>query len=184
MEKGLDMRDRMEEADALNRLLVSYRETGDQNHFEALYRQADAPVRHLLRAQFKFKPDVLDDVMADAWAQVVRYQARFDARQSFHNWFYSIARNAARRYCRCVGKRREVSLIDEPDGRRHISEADILGMVGRLPDAEREVIQQWLTRKSCQGVADSTGIALGTVKYRLHNARGLLRRDIEEFMSG
>jgi len=135
-------------------------------------------------------PAVAEDVTQDVFVIVMREAGRYRAgRSTVAAWLCGIARNCARQ--RLERDRRLASLEDEsttsdrhvplvhPDPLAELTQVERLGMLRRavlaLPLRYREVVVLCdLQELSYAEAADILGCAVGTVRSRLHRARGLL----------
>ena len=134
--------------------------------------------------------DATQNALLEAWRNIrqLREPGRFDA------WLGRIHLNA----CRAVGRRRgrahvreiSVSLIAEPDepASRGPAVADESAGLDELEHAFERlafplravlVLHHWQHRPVDE-IADVLGVAEGTVKWRLHEARNALARALEE----
>lgn len=183
--------------------LVSLAAAGDRQALERLLMRAQ-------EAAYRFSllvcghPEDAEDVMQDALLQTYRHVRRIEDPGAFRTWLYSTVRNA------CLMKRRrragepaEFLPLDQgpgvtdgrvtgaqvPDGappadqvlmemgaRRRLAEA-----LQKLPPTFRLiVVMREVEGLSTKEVAAITGISEANVKTRLHRARLMLRRLMEE----
>lgn len=105
-------------------------------------------------------------------------------------WLLEITRNEARRVVSRQARRRSLELVDptalEPD----VEDDELVGAtnrvtvaqaLGRLGDADQRVLRLRYDEDLTQvEVARRLGVPEGTVKVRLHRARGRLRTLLEE----
>jgi RNA polymerase sigma-70 factor (ECF subfamily) len=127
-----------------------------------------------------------DDLLSEVWLQAFRSRDRFepgclDARP----WLYGISRNVLRAHWRNLAKSRVVeplTVVDEWDGidARLDAEgtlAEVRAALDSLDPDDREVLLlvAWESLGPTQ-VATVLGVAPGTVRWRLHRARSVLRR--------
>lgn len=115
--------------------------------------------------------DVVQRTFLDAWRNADRY----DPRQRFSGWLFTIAHRRAIDTLRT--RRHRVVDVDSvrelagEDGRetaeRFADAADVRAAVARLPDHEREVVElTYFADLSQKEIADRLGVPLGTVKAR------------------
>jgi RNA polymerase sigma-70 factor (ECF subfamily) len=148
-------------------------------------------------------PEDAEDVMQDALLNTYRHVSRIDQPEAFRTWLYKTVRNA------CLMKRRRrvgepahfVSLehgaqrqdgtttpVDVADGTRSVDQQLVDNwMDRRLRDALKKlppeyrmiVVMREMEGLSTREVADITGYSEANVKTRLHRARLMLRRHME-----
>lgn len=165
---------------------------GDERAFRVLYRRHTPRAYAMALRSVDGRRDAADDVMQEAWLRAVRSLERFEWRSAFSSWLTSIVLNCARERRRRVGRRRsrEVAAPGEVPARPgeaagHVpSEADGAGdrmdlqrAIGGLPDGYRAV----LVLHDVEGythaeIGEMLGIAPGTSKSQLHQARRAMRR--------
>lgn len=149
-------------------------------------------------------PEDAEDVMQDALLKTYRYVSRIEEPEAFRTWLFTTVRNA------CLMKRRRhagepahlVSLdapVTTEDGRTATVE-----IADEARPADQRLVDQWLDRRlrdalgalpagyrvivvlreveglSTREVAMVTGISEANVKTRLHRARMMLRRHLED----
>ena len=164
--------------DAFDRLL--------QPRLERLYRMAVAITRSEADAR-----DATQDACVLAWRELPRLRNR----QKFDAWLSQIVANAARRIVRRTGRVRvrEVSVDGDPNGNSARAEpsapaqtdtfADsnaIQRAFGRLDGTTRALLAlHYVEGTPLAQIASATGSPLGTVKWRLSNARRALERALE-----
>ena len=127
--------------------------------------------------------DVLQRTFLDAW----RFADRYDTRQRFSGWLFTIARRRAIDTLRArrdeLGVEHAQEIVGE-DGRETVARladaAELRAALVRLPAHERRVIElTYFDGLSQQEIADRLEVPLGTVKARASRGtrrlRGLLR---------
>jgi RNA polymerase sigma-70 factor (ECF subfamily) len=183
-------------------ILVREAAAGDRDAMERL-------LMHAQEVAYRFSllvcghPEDAEDVMQDALLKTYQHVARIDDPNAFRTWLYSTVRNA------CLMKRRRrvgepaqfVSLeqgIENGDGStRAVDVADrarpadqqifdvwmdarLRGALKRLPPSYRMiVVLREMEGLSTKEVAAVTGLSQDNVKTRLHRARLMLRRHLE-----
>jgi RNA polymerase sigma-70 factor (ECF subfamily) len=145
-----------------------------------------------------------EDVMQDALLKTYQHVNQIADPSAFRTWLYTTVRNA------CLMKRRlrageppyfesidrgresekgETKAIDVPDTARPADERMMDGWIDRrlrkalhaLPPAYRLIIvMREIDGLSTREVATVTGISEANVKQRLHRARVMLRRELEQ----
>lgn len=183
--------------------LVKQAATGDRDAMERLLMRAQE-VAYRFSLLVCGHPEDAEDVMQDALVQTYRHVRRIEQPEAFRTWLYATVRNA------CLMKRRRrvgepaefVSLeqgvgatdgtnapIDVADSSRPADQRLIdAGMDGRLRDALKKlppsyrmiVVMREMEGLSTHEVATVTRLSEANVKTRLHRARLMLRRHLED----
>ncbi len=175
-----------------DRELIQAVAAGDMRALDALYTRHGAHILAYLSGQLndrQLAEEVLQDVMLAAWKGARNFRGESRVR----TWLLAIARhraiNARRR--RVLPSTELNEQTSTPNGstpsdiaERNADRAAVQNALRRLPDEQRETLElvfyHGLTGPE---VADLLGIAVGTVKSRLHRAkaalRDLLQNDIE-----
>ena len=164
---------------------------GDVRAFAELFRRRQGEV-YRFALHMTGTPAAADDVTQDVFLRVMRDAGRFEAaRGAATAWLCGIARNCARQRLARDGAflpleptdddsgRPGRGLTIEPDPLADLSRAEGIGRVRRavlsLPVRYREVVVLCdLQERSYAETAAALGCAVGTVRSRLHRARGLL----------
>lgn len=171
--------------------LLQRMRAGDEEAFLALYRRRQGGIyRFALR--MSGSEAMAEDVTQDVFLTLVRGDGRYDAaRGSFSSYLFGIARN---QIFKRFEQDRLLAPLAEPDEEASpainglIVEGDPLGDLARretieavrqavlgLPVHYREVVVLCdLHEMSYADTAEALGCAVGTVRSRLHRARGLL----------
>ena len=160
---------------------------GRAEAFTALFRRRQADV-YRFALHMTGSAAVAEDVTQDVFLIVMRDAARYaPGRSTVSAWLCGIARNCARQ--RLERERRGESLTDHeddagapaiaPDPVADLAHAARLATLRRavlaLPFRYREVVVMCdLQELSYAEAAEALGCAIGTVRSRLHRARGLL----------
>lgn len=169
--------------------LVAAAQDGDLGAFEALLAEHLPAVRRFARAFARTDADA-DDLAQEALLRVYRNLRLFRYQSAFSTWLYAVVRNAFLD----AGKGREGRrrALEEPLGREH---EDHPGGVrpddAALGEEERRRVWEALRRipvefrtavvlfdiegSTYDEVAAVEGVAIGTVKSRLHRGRAALR---------
>jgi len=125
--------------------------------------------------------DATQEAFVAAWRQLPRLR---DA-EHFDAWLRRILVNACRTQIRARHRVREISLDELPDrsgagpvAADRVSETDVLGRAFDRLDADKRAILvlHYLRHEPVANIANAMGIPSGTVKWRLHAARGALER--------
>ena len=161
---------------------------GDEESFARLYRRRQAAV-YRFALQMSGRRSVAEEVTQEVFLVVIREGGRFDPqRGSLMAYLYGVARNCV---LRCFERDRVYVPIDEDaggEGAQWAAKEDTLGDLTRgetiesvrqavlaLPANFREVVVLCdLHEMSYVDAAAALDCAVGTVRSRLHRARGML----------
>ncbi len=173
----------MDDAELLKRALA-----GDEESFAALYRRRQGMVFRFA-LQMSGSRSLAEEVTQEVFLAMIREAGRFDPqRGTLMSYLYGIARNHV---LRCLQRDRlYVPMADEPENEsaQWTAKEDTLGELTRgetiesvrlavlaLPPNFREVVLQGdLHEMSYVDAAAALECAVGTVRSRLHRARGML----------
>ena len=182
--------------------LVKAAATGDRGAIEALLVRAQE-VAYRFSLLVCGHPEDAEDVMQDALLKTYQHVAKISEPDAFRTWLYTTVRNA------CLMKRRRragepanfVSVergidtktgtvpVDVVDSSRPIDQQLIDGwMDGRLrralahlpPSYRMIVVMREIEGLSTREVAAIAGVSESNVKTRLHRARLMLRKHLEQ----
>jgi len=146
----------------------------------------DALVRHhyrdLLRFAYSLCRDtaLAQDAVQDAWIKVARRLRTLDDPRAFRGWVYhavrwrvgDLVRRAHRRDRPLEGAEAARDRSADRDSR-----IDLAAAIAELPSTEREALQLfYVSGLTIPEIAVVLDIPPGTVKSRLHRARGLLKQ--------
>jgi RNA polymerase sigma factor (sigma-70 family) len=152
----------------------------DPRAFVAIFeRHFDAVNRYLRR---RVQADLADDLTAETFVRAFQHRRRYRAeRDDARPWLYGIATNLAREHLRreqrefgafartLIDPAGEVALPDRAGGA-------IAGALASLNDGERDVLFLYAWAElDYEEIAEALAIPGGTVRSRLHRARGKLR---------
>jgi RNA polymerase sigma-70 factor, ECF subfamily len=176
--------------------LLDRAQSGDSAAFQNLYE------RHR-ESTFRFaclmlgSSDDAEDVTHDCFLSLIRDPGRFDAgKASLRTYLYAAARNLVAKRLRYKGKR---SNADGSERGAVASKADppllkllnnelaekVRGALARLPQSQREAIVLFeYEEQTLAAIAAITGTEIGTVKWRLHQARASLRHNLAAYLNG
>lgn len=145
---------------------------------------------------FKFTQDYEDanDLVQDTLLKAMRYSDNFKDGTNFRGWLYTIMKNTfINGYRRAVKTRSLISLQDEiPIGQLKTGATGNAGenkfMREDIDNAMKKLQPEYLTPfiKYFEGfkyheIADMLEIPIGTVKTRIHMARGMLKKNLKMY---
>lgn len=152
-------------------------------------RALDALVRHhhlnLLRFAYSLCGDttLAQDAVQDAWIKVADRLRTLNDPRAFRGWIYHAVRwrvgDLQRRAHRADKSLNEADVgRDATDARD--TRLDLSAAIKGLPELERQALQLfYVSGLAISEIAVVLGIPAGTVKSRLHRARGLLKDHFE-----
>ena len=130
-----------------------------------------------------------EDLLQDCWLRIHRARHTYRAPQPVLPWVFAIARHTRVDGYRRRRRRmfREVLVANPPDRRsggpapNTAGGEEVLGLVGRLPESQREVILMLkVSGMSLEEVARATSSSVGAIKQKAHRAYAGLRRMLEK----
>ena len=122
-----------------------------------------------------------EDLLQDCWLRIHRARHTYRSSEPLLPWIFAVARHTrldAYRRRRRLGSR-EVLVAENPEPASPTSppEHDVMDLVNRLPDGQREVIVMLkVVGMSLEEVAAATSSTAGAVKQKAHRAYAALRR--------
>jgi RNA polymerase sigma-70 factor (ECF subfamily) len=164
---------------------------GDEEAFTALYRRRQGGI-YRFALQMSGSEAIAEDVTQEVFLLLIREKSAYDpSRGSVQSFLYGVARNQV---LRALDRNREAQLEEEiepcdpggADALANLTREEALDAVRQavlaLPTHYREVVVLCdLEEMDYAGAAAALGCAVGTVRSRLHRARGMLtaklRRD-------
>jgi RNA polymerase sigma factor (sigma-70 family) len=165
--------------------LVAAIKSGDSKAFADLVARYEAPLQRIVRGVVGDEAEA-EDVAQDAILAAYLNLDRLRNPAAFSSWLYGIGLNLAR--MRVRSRRRAVSFDDvagsaadaEPTPQQAIEAAELFSLVRAslegLPDGQRDVVLLYYYEGlTCQEIAALLGLSTGSVRVRLHRARGRLR---------
>ena len=165
-------------------LLVMRCQLGDEQAFEQIVAEYDSRLRYYL-LKLVGSRDAADDLLQDVWLDVYRGIPRLRDPTAFRAWIYRIARDRAYRLIR--RSHRHQPLFDDQDYAaedHEFTEEDascIHEAIETLSAEHRDVLLlRFIEDLSYAEIAEIAGCSQGTVKSRIHYAKQMLRRTIEE----
>ncbi len=171
---------------------------GDQKTYEDIVDRYKDRIFQL--AAWQVGHSQAEDLAQDIFVEVFRSAHTFRGRSSFSTWLYSVAKNVCRKYLRkrSAGPARltlvEPEVLESlPDLRANTardaqtkeSQARVRRAVRELPEEHRTtlMLREW-EGLSYQEIAEILEIPVGTVRSRLHNARLMLAKKLEDDYEG
>ena len=130
-----------------------------------------------------------EDLYQETWVKAYRFLGKYDVSKEFEGWLTSICVNAYRDILRRqkwkslvawfrTTEEKDFAIESAPD--REEDYSDVRDAVEGLPDKYRvaTVLYYW-SGHDVKRIAEMLSIPEGTVKYRLHKARELLKGVLE-----
>jgi RNA polymerase sigma factor (sigma-70 family) len=161
------------------------RSLDEPDRFSAIFEQYVVEISRFMRR--RVPSAAVDDLVAETFIAAFKARGGYDQGRPFAlPWLYGIATNIIRHYFRDASRRHQLELkldrIEEPtDG--GMGEADARFESDRLRALLMQIdgkSRDSLMLFACEGlsyedVAQALGVPLGTVRSRIHRARGQLR---------
>jgi len=142
------------------------------------------------------RPQDADDLFQETWIRVARGAARFDPCRQFASWVARIATNVAIDWMRAAGTRARFNAGADEDAAddaassgpiaseamvAEIERRRLATALASLPERMREaILLRYFEGLSEHAMSAQLGVPQGTVKSRLSNAVGALRRALVE----
>ncbi len=132
-----------------------------------------------------------DDAYQDVWVHVFERLDRFDPEgpAAFTTWLHKVAHNKLLDRHRRRARGAQIFVVEEPpelpsrapSAARQLVARDTLerGLASLDPAQRRTLLLHHVAGQSLADIAETEGVALGTVKSRLHRARVALSRALE-----
>ena len=169
---------------------------GEQSLYELLMRRHNQRLYRVIRSVVRDDAEA-EDVLQDTWVRVYEHLNQFEERATFATWVTRIAFHEA--LARVRKSKRWTPVEDETGGILPAVERETQGetpeaeamrgelneilqsAVDALPDGYRTVFMlRAVEQLSTFDTAESLGLSEEAVKTRLHRARALLRRGLED----
>lgn len=170
-----------------DRTLVEKAQGGDKTAFGELVRKHQRRV-YATALQMTGDHGEADDIAQDAFLRAFMAIDRFDGRSEFHTWLYRIVVNLTINHLKRRGKTRPTVETDprvvgasgDDDPATALEKRRFYARLVEALDALPETLKATVVLVSLQGlshriVAEILGCSEGTVSWRIHEARKLLR---------
>lgn len=188
-----------------DRQLVERCQQGDREAFDLLVPRYQDRIHNVVYRLIGDRHRA-EDLAQDAFAQAYRHLDRFKGESSFYTWLYRIAVNLCLSHRRRLSTRmagRTLSIFRKPDSTFRDSTLDlpdrrdeparlvdqremgdqIQEAIGALEDSLRQVVVlRDIEGHSYEVIADLIDCPIGTVRSRLHRARGLLQERLRHLL--
>ncbi len=171
----------------IERALIVRAGEGDAGAFHEIYRQSAGYVYTLAYRIVNTKHDA-EEVTQDVFLKVHRSLGSFKFEASFKTWLYRIAVNTALNHAKQRSRvtKREVeevfedpATVTQPDAAKNLIAADtgrqLKALLDQLnPDQRACIVSREIEGMDYQGIAQSLGVNINTVRSRLKRARETL----------
>lgn len=179
-------------------------QTGDHRGFDTLLERHGAAVLRFIKRMVDVDVSLAEDLMQDVFFRVIDHKEKYDPRQKFTTWLYTIARNRCIDHIRVEGKK-SVGTVDEQglstesgsvilagkmasglatqeveSSRRELKELVDKGVETLREEFKEVFLLREIEDMDLKEIAEVTGSPLGTVKSRLRYAYKALREYFEE----
>lgn len=177
-------------------VLVARAKAGDRAAMGELYRRF-RPRIYALTLHLTGSPSEADDITQDVFLKAYRRLGTFAGRSEFFTWLYRIAVNRALNARRDGARRRPTTNLDDPrvlaavavdaygDPRRAAELGQLYARLVAALDRLTPVLRTTVVLVALQGLSHEEaavvlGCPVGTVGWRMHEARSQLRAAIEK----
>lgn len=157
--------------------------SGNQNAFSELYERYSKPLLHYLYRMLGNNNAKAQDFLQDVFIKILKNLDRYDERQKFSTWIFTIAHNLCKNEIRRINNQK-TDLIQSMDdvcfsGNSYLEPLENLqkndfrllinSIIKNLDHAHRSAfLLRFQDELSIKEIADILGCAEGTVKSRLH----------------
>jgi RNA polymerase sigma-70 factor, ECF subfamily len=150
----------------------------DADAFTAFYTDAHGRIRAAVRATLG-DPQLADDATDEAFVRAAERWSQVRGMANRDGWTYRVAVNWATSWRRKLA-RRPTRSAEQLDRAHHddLPDLDLADALAVLPlDQRQMLVLRYALGSSVREVADTLGVAEGTVKSRVHRARQRLLAD-------
>lgn len=182
--------------DATDECLLERTRRGDATAFQKLYdRHRDTTFR--FACLLLGSSEHAEDVTHDCFLGLIRNPGRFDPRRAaLRTYLYAAARNLVLKRLRRPGNESPYGNPrnqESPDRSKEPLQSlldremvdDVRKALAQLPHPQREAIVLFeYEEQSLADIAAITGAPVSTIKWRLHQARESLRRELAPYLNG
>jgi RNA polymerase sigma-70 factor (ECF subfamily) len=181
----------MQAVDVEMELLVSRARAGDPEAWDRLFQRYQLPLYSYVYELVRQEQTSLD-IVQETFIAAVRHLGSLRDDNRFGSWLFGIAHQKCVQHWRRGSREQrldEKSIEALPGGQedprelliRAEQEDEFMQALEQLPAAQRAVLLlHFVEDFSLEEIASVTGVALGTVKSRLHYAKKALRDLLEE----
>jgi RNA polymerase sigma-70 factor, ECF subfamily len=174
--------------------LVERARAGEPEAWSQLFQRYQLPLYAYVQELVRQEQTSLD-IVQETFIQAIRHAASLRDDEKFGSWLFGIAHQKCLQHWRKQSRERRVLDLDqEPPGDwptsendpsewliRHEREEEFMAALNQLPPPHRAVVLlHFMEDFPLEEIAVITGAPLGTVKSRLHYAKQMLRRTLEE----
>ncbi len=163
--------------------LVVRSQLGDEEAFNELLRLHGPRLLRFAQRMMASSPDQIADVMQETWVSIYRALPRLADAGKFKAWAFRIARDSIYRQYR--RRKVETQPIGEVDldgmcsSTDNVTSADLEELQNHLavisPEHREVLVLRFQEDMSYEEIARVTGASIGTVRSRIHYAKGALR---------
>ena len=172
--------------------LVAACATGDRLALGELFERFSGPVYRFLSRLVGAQKESLDDLVQATFLQVLQSAAKYRQEAAVQTWIFAIAANVVRHHCRSEGRRRSLlqraEFQTQEPARCPTREVERRLLLGQLldalptlpPDLRTAFVMCEVEEIPGPEVARSLNWPEGTLWRRLHEARQLLRQQLND----
>lgn len=161
-----------------------------RGHDELYERAASGYGAALVRLArgYEADPDKRRDLLQEIHFALWRSLEGFDGLCSLRTWVYRVAHNTATSYVIRQRRARPELLVSleespaltiEPDASRQVALDQLMALVQRLKQVDRQVILAWLDGMEAGEIAELTGLSPGNVTTKVHRIKSILARSFQ-----
>ena len=189
--------------DTADEQLIAIAKKGDRQAFELLVIKYQFRVRAVV-SKFLRDSNDLDDATQDTFVAAYRALENFRGGSQFYTWLYRIAVNTAKNHTLSSARRAptvdvEVDIAETSYGNQKLQEtenpetrlfgqqlaATIRKIIDDLPEDMRTAVSLREYRNlSYDEIADIMDCPTGTIRSRLHRAREVIDKKVQQFLDG